>query len=66
MEQELRTIYEAQQLDSKISESVQKMSTIPMQIAAMDEKIKALKDKVANEKEIIEEFEKEGKKKEKI
>jgi uncharacterized protein len=65
LEQELRTIYEAQQLDSQISESVQKMATIPIQIAAMDEKIKALKDKVVQEKEIIEEFEKERKKKEK-
>ncbi len=65
MEHELKTIYEAQKLDTKIIECEKKLFSTPKMIEAMDQEIDSLKNKIKKEKEIIEELEKERRKKEK-
>ena len=65
MEQELRTIYEAQKIDMQIIENEKKLISTPKKIEKMEHDIKTMHEKVVKEKEILEEFEKERKKKEK-
>lgn len=65
MEQELKTIYEAQKLDSQIFEKEKKLFSAPKMIEAMEQEIELLKDNTNREKGIIDELEKERKKKEK-
>lgn len=65
MEQELRTIYEAQQIDTQIIKNERKMLVAPKTIADMDTEIEGIKNKTAKAKDIIQELEKERKKKEK-
>jgi hypothetical protein len=65
LEQELKTIYEAQKIDMQIIEDERKLVSTPKKIEKMDHDIKAMHEKVDKEKEILEEFEKERRKKEK-
>ncbi len=65
MEQELRTIFDAQKIDLQITEHEKKMQSSPKMIQQMDQEIQAMSEKVAAEKEILEELEKERKRKEK-
>jgi uncharacterized protein len=65
LEQELRTIYEAQKIDMQIIENEKKLISTPKKIEKMEHDIKAMSGKVSKEKEISEEFEKERKGKEK-
>jgi uncharacterized protein len=59
VEQELRTLYEAQKLDSQISEFQRKILLTPKTIAALDNEVRELTDKVAQEKELAEELDKQ-------
>lgn len=65
MEQELKTIYEAQKLDTQIFEKEKRLISAPKMIAEMEQEIETLKKNIAKEKEIIDELEKERRKKEK-
>jgi uncharacterized protein len=65
LEQELKTIYEAQKIDMQIIENERKLVSTPKKIEKMDHDIKTMHEKVNKEKEILEEFEKERRKKEK-
>jgi hypothetical protein len=65
LEQELRTIYEAQKIDIQIIENERKLISTPDRIEKMDHDIKTMHEKVNKEKEILEEFEKERRTKEK-
>lgn len=65
MEQELKTIFEAQQIDTQIIENEKKMLLAPRMIAEMDSEIEEMRSKAEREKEIIQELEKERRKKEK-
>ncbi len=65
MEQELKTVYEAQKIDMQIIENERKLVSTPKKIEKMDHDIKTMHEKVSKEKEILEEFEKERKRKEK-
>lgn len=65
MEQELKTIYEAQKINIQIIENERKLLLAPKNIERMDKEIKGIKDKVEKEKGMIEELEKERKRKEK-
>ena len=65
MEQELKTIYDAQKIDMQIIENERKLVSTPKKIEKMDHDIQAMHEKVDKEKEILEEFEKERRKKEK-
>jgi hypothetical protein len=65
LEQELKTIYEAQKIDMQIIENERKLVSTPKKIEKMDHDIKTMYEKVNKEKEILEEFEKERRKKEK-
>jgi predicted nucleic acid-binding Zn-ribbon protein len=65
LEQELKTIYEAQKINIQIIENERKLLLAPKKIEAMDKEIKGIKDKVEKEKGMIEELEKERKRKEK-
>lgn len=65
MEQELKTIYEAQKIDLQIIENEKKLVTTPKMIEKMEHDIKTMLDKVTKEKEILEELEKDRKRKEK-
>jgi len=65
LEQELKTIYEAQKIDMQIIENERKLVSTPKKIEKMDYDIQAMHEKVDKEKEILEEFEKERRKKEK-
>lgn len=65
MEQELKTIYEAQKLETKILEIEKKMVSTPKRIEEMDKEIDETKKTVEREKAVIDELEKERKKKEK-
>ena len=65
MEQELKTVYEAQKIDMQIIENERKLASTPKKIEKMDSDIKSMHEKVSKEKEILEEFEKERKRKEK-
>ena len=65
MEQELKTIFEAQQIDTKIIENERKMLFAPKVMAEMDAEIEEMHSKSEKEKAIIQELEKERRKKEK-
>jgi len=65
LEQELKTVYEAQKIDMQIIENERKLVSTPKKIEKMDHDIKTMHEKVSKEKEILEEFEKERKRKEK-
>lgn len=65
MEHELKTTYEAQQLDTQIIEKEKRLVSAPKMIETMDQEIEELKSKILKEKEIIDELEKERRKKEK-
>ncbi len=65
MEQELRTIYEAQQIDTQIADNEKKMYSVPKIIEELSNEIEDLKNKIEKEKEIAKELEKEKNKKEK-
>jgi predicted nucleic acid-binding Zn-ribbon protein len=65
LEQELKTIYEAQKINIQIIENERKLLLAPKNIERMDKEIKGIKDKVEKEKGMIEELEKERKRKEK-
>jgi hypothetical protein len=65
LEQELKTIYEAQKIDMQIIENERKLVSTPKKIEKMDHDIQAMYEKIDKEKEILEEFEKERRKKEK-
>lgn len=65
MEQELKTIYEAQKINIQIIENERKLLLAPKKIEGMNKEIKGIKDKVEKEKGMIEELEKERKRKEK-
>jgi uncharacterized protein len=65
LEQELKTIYEAQQIDTQIAENERKMYSVPKAIEGLDSEIDELKNKIEKEKVITQELEKEKIKKEK-
>jgi len=65
LEQELRTVYEAQQIDTQIADNERKMFSVPKIIEELDNEIEELKNKIEKEKEIAKELEKEKNKKEK-
>lgn len=65
MEHELSTLYEAQKIELKIIERETKLQTAPKKLKEMDEELKQLKEKLAREKAVFDELEKERKKKEK-
>jgi predicted nucleic acid-binding Zn-ribbon protein len=65
VEQELRTVFEAQQIDLEISEFEKKAVSGPKKLEELDSEIDNLNDKVARQATIIEELEKERRKKEK-
>ena len=65
MEQELRTIHEAQKIDMQIIENEKKLISTPKKIEKMEHDIKAISEKISKEKEILEEFEKDGRAKKK-
>jgi uncharacterized protein len=65
LEQELKTIYEAQQIDTQIAENERKMYSVPKTIEGLDNEIDELKNKIEKEKMIAQELEKEKIKKEK-
>ncbi|MCX5807515.1 MAG: C4-type zinc ribbon domain-containing protein [Proteobacteria bacterium] len=65
MEQELRIIYEAQQIDTQIAENERKTHSVPKTIEELDNEIDELKNKIEKEKVVAQELEKEKNKKEK-
>ncbi|HBA53113.1 zinc ribbon domain-containing protein [Syntrophorhabdus aromaticivorans] len=65
MEQELKTIYEAQGIDLQIIENEKRIHSTPKKLEEMDQEINMMTERVKKEQEIIEELEKERKKKEK-
>jgi uncharacterized protein len=65
LEQELRTLFEAQQVDSQIAQWERKMVTAPTRLEELDKEVSGMREKISKEKEIAEELEKERRKKEK-
>lgn len=65
MEQELKTIYEVQLLESSIISSEKKKLIGPKKIEEMDKELDELKKKAEKEKTVIDELDKERRKKEK-
>jgi uncharacterized protein len=65
LEQELRTLFEAQQVDSQIAHWERKMVTAPNRLEELDREVKAMREKITSENQIIDELEKERRKKEK-
>jgi uncharacterized protein len=65
LEQELKTIFEAQQIDTQIIENERKLLLAPRIAREMDGEIEGMRDKGEKEKTVIQELEKERKKKEK-
>lgn len=65
MEQELKTIYEVQLLESNIINNEKKKLIGPKKIEEMDRELEELKNKAEKEKAVIDELEKERRKKEK-
>jgi uncharacterized protein len=65
LEQELRIIYEAQQIDTQIAENERKTYSVPKTIEELDNEIDELKNKIEKEKVVAQELEKEKNKKEK-
>lgn len=64
LEQELKTLYDAQKYDLQILELQRKVVAAPNRIEALDRELQGIIDKVEREKTIIEELDKERKKKE--
>ena len=64
MEQELKTLYDAQKYDVQILDLQRKVVAAPNRIEALDKELQGIIDKVEREKTIIEELDKERKKKE--
>ncbi len=65
MENELKTIYEVQLIETQIMESEKRRFSAPKRIEEMDKELGELKAKAEKEKTVIDELEKERKKKEK-
>ena len=65
LEQELRTIYEAQKIDTRIIGFQKTVEHAPQQIEAMKNELFDLAEKLSRQKEIADELEKERRKKEK-
>jgi predicted nucleic acid-binding Zn-ribbon protein len=65
LEQELKTIFEAQQIDTQVIENERKLFLAPRMIAEMDAEIEAMHNKSEKEKAVVQELEKERRKKEK-
>ena len=65
MEQELKTIFEAQQIDTQVIENEKKLLFAPRMIAQMDMEIEEMHNKGEREKAVVQELEKERRKKEK-
>ncbi len=65
MEQQLKTIYEAQQICTKIIANEKKILSAPKKIREMDASLEELTDRITRETTVIEELEKERRKKEK-
>jgi uncharacterized protein len=65
LEQQLKTIYEAQQVSSEIRAHEKKIRSAPKRMREMDATLAELTDKVTREKGVIEELEKDRRKKEK-
>ncbi len=65
MEEELRTLFEAQKIDSQIAQWERKMVSAPGRLEELDTEIEGMREKIATEKVIVEELEKERKRKEK-
>lgn len=65
MENELKTIYEVQLIETQIMESEKRRFSAPKRIEEMDEELGELKARAEKEKVVIDELEKERKKKEK-
>jgi len=65
LEQELKTIYEVQLLESNIINNEKKKLIGPKKIEEMDRELEELKNKAEKEKAVIDELEKERRKKEK-
>ncbi len=65
MENELKTIYEVQLIETQIMESEKRRFSAPKRIEEMDKELGELKARAEKEKVVIDELEKERKKKEK-
>lgn len=65
MEQELRTISDAQKIDTLILENEKKLVLAPKKMGEMEEEVAGIRSKIETEKQVIEELEKERRKKEK-
>ncbi|MDR2017396.1 MAG: C4-type zinc ribbon domain-containing protein [Syntrophobacterales bacterium] len=65
MEQQLKTIYEAQKICTQIISNEKKILSVPKKIHEMDETLKELADRVARGNSVVEELEKDRRKKEK-
>jgi predicted nucleic acid-binding Zn-ribbon protein len=65
LEQQLKTIYEAQQICTRIRENEKKTLLAPVRIKEMDVAVERLRERVTRGKGVVEELEKERKKKEK-
>jgi uncharacterized protein len=65
LEQQLKTIYEAQQVSTQIRAHEKKIKSAPEKIQELDAALAELTDKVTREKAVVEELEKDRKKKEK-
>ncbi|HOV89219.1 MAG TPA: C4-type zinc ribbon domain-containing protein [Syntrophorhabdaceae bacterium] len=65
MENELKTIYEVQLIETQIMESEKRRFSAPKRIEEMDKELGELKARAEKEKMVIDELEKERKKKEK-
>jgi uncharacterized protein len=65
LEQELKTIFEAQQVDTQIIENERKLLLAPRIMGEMDAEIQEMRDKSEKGRAVVQELEKERKKKEK-
>jgi predicted nucleic acid-binding Zn-ribbon protein len=65
LEQELRTLFEAQQVDSQIAQWERKMISAPNRLDELDKEMEEMRERIAREKELIDELEKERRRKEK-
>jgi predicted nucleic acid-binding Zn-ribbon protein len=65
LEQQLKTIYEAQKICTQIISNEKKILSVPKKIHEMDETLKELADRVARGNSVVEELEKDRRKKEK-
>ena len=65
MIEELETLCEMQKLDTQLIEHERKRAQAPKRLAEIEHDLQKAKDKVVKEKEIIEELDKERRRKEK-